>query len=535
MKRRDVIKNLSALPLAGAVYPFESAFAEQNQRRPVTPAINEYQKIGVEPFINCRGTLTINGGSIEIPEVVEAKRINTPFFVQLDELAMGIGQRLADLTFAEWGLVATGCAAGMKHVTAACVTGGNPERLVRIPDLTGFPKTEVIIPTRSRNNYDAAIRNIGVTIVNVDTAEEMEKAINSKTAMIYIMSNHHYDDAALPLDQIVRIAKPHNIPILVDAAAEELSIRPNVYLQKGATIVAYSGGKAARGPQNTGLLLGQKDILLSAWQASSPHHGPGRDNKVSKETAMAMVAAVEAWVTRDHAAVEREWLTWFENIKKRLSVINGLTFTVTEPRGVNNRSASFRVSWDYENISITGTDISNEFYSTKPRIALSGGGIDNNGMTNVSMGAKGMQPGDDKIVADRLFEILSKKYEKKPPQGMEPAIPRISGRWDVDIDFYSSKGRHSFFIEQDGNSVKGSHKGEFTTRDMTGTVDGNKIRLSSNERHQGFQMEHNIPFNFTGTATNDTMEGEIAMGEYLAAKFTAKRYVQPQTTGGRSA
>jgi hypothetical protein len=112
-------------------------------------------------------------------------------------------------------------------------------------------------------------------------------------------------------------------------------------------------------------------------------------------------------------------------------------------------------------------------------------------------------------------------------------VPRLSGRWDVDIDFYSSNGRHSFFIEQDGNLIKGSHQGEFTTRNMTGTVDGNKIRLSSVERHQGFQMEHNVTFTFTGTATNDTMEGEITMGEYLAAKFTAKRYVQPQTTGIR--
>jgi len=535
MKRREIIKGLSALPLAGAVYPFESAFAEQTQRRAATPVLNEYQKIGVEPFINCSGTLTRIGGSIELPEVVESKRVNTPFFVHLDDLAMGIGQRLADLTGAEWGMVATGCAAGMKHVTAACVTDGNPERLVRIPDLTGFPKTEVIIPIISRNYYDAAILNIGVTIVNVGTAEAMEKAINSKTAMIYIMSNHHYDDAAFPLEQMARIAKPHNIPILVDAAAEDLVVRPNVYLQKGASVVAYSGGKAIRGPQNAGLLLGQKDILLAAWQASAPHHGPGRDNKVSKETAMAMVAAVEAWINTDHAAKERTWLVWLENIGKRLSAINGVTYTVTPPRGLNNRNASLRVSWDPEVFNITGSDISAELYSTKPKIYLSGVNIDNNGMTSVSVSAKSLQPGDDKIVADRLFEILSKKHEKKPVVSINPAVPSISGRWDVDIDFYRGKGRHMFFIEQDGNVIKGSHKGEFTTRNMTGIVDGNRIRLSSIERHQGFQLEHNIPFNFTGTATNDTMAGEISMGEYLAAKFTAKRYVQPQTTGGRGA
>ena len=531
MKRREVIKNLSVLPLAGAVYPLESAFVEQTQRRAATPALNDYQKIGVEPFINCRATLTILGGSIELPEVAESKRVNSQFFVHLDELAMGIGQRLADLTGAEWGMISCGCAAGMKHVTAACVTGGNPERLIRIPDLTGFQKTEVIIPARSRNQYDAAIRNIGVTIVTVDTAEAMEKAINSKTAMIYIMSNLHYDDAPFPLVEMARIAKPHNIPILVDAAAEDLVVRPNPYLQKGATVVAYSGGKALHGPQNAGLLLGKKDTLLAAWQASAPHHGPCRDNKVSKETAMAMLTAVEAWVNRDQEATERMWNSWLENIGRRVATISGVTYTITPPRGLDNRSASLRISWNPEVFNITGTDISNELYSTKPRIALSGSGIDNNGMTNVSLGSRLMLPGEDKIVADRLFELLSRKHEKQPVRVMDTAVPKISGRWDVDIDFYNSNGRHMFFIEQNGNSIAGVHQGEFTTRNMSGTVDGNKIRLSSSERLNA----QSVPFNFTGTATNDTMEGEIVMGEYLAAKFTAKRYVQPQTTGGRGA
>ena len=109
-------------------------------------------------------------------------------FVQYDELADGIGKRLAELTGAEWGMVSAGCAAGMKHVTAACVTGGNPEKLIRIPDLSGFEKTEVVIPRSSRNTYDHAIRNIGVKIINVDTLEEFENALNSKTAMIYMMA-----------------------------------------------------------------------------------------------------------------------------------------------------------------------------------------------------------------------------------------------------------------------------------------------------------------------------------------------------------
>ena len=144
-------------------------------------------------------------------------------------------------------------------------------------------------------------------IITVNTAEELENAINPRTALIYIMTgNESVSGQPLSLEVIAGIAKPQNIPILADAAAEILTI-PNVHLQAGATVVAYSGGKAICGPQCAGLLLGSKDLLMSAWQASSPHHGPGRDNKVGKEEMMGMLAAVEAWVKRDHQA---EWKTW---------------------------------------------------------------------------------------------------------------------------------------------------------------------------------------------------------------------------------
>jgi len=518
MDRREVIKNLSALPFAGAMLPIEMMVDYQPRRANAAPAQNVYQAIGIEPVINCVGTYTIIGGSIERPAVVEAMHQASGFFVQYDELAFGIGQRLADLTGAEWGMVSSGCAAGMKHVTAACVTGGNPERLVRIPDLTGFDKTEVISPRRSRNAYDHAIRNIGVTMITVDTPEEMEKALSSKTAMIYLTASGTAD-TPLSVAQVARIAKPFNVPILVDAAAQDLTV-PNVHLQAGATVVAYSGGKALCGPQCAGLLLGDKGILLSAWQASSPHHGPGRDNKVGKEEMMGMLAAVEDWLKRDHVAKMRTWYTWLENISKRLSAINGVTCTIIEPAGLGNRSHRLSVSWNPEVFNINGLDVAEELSITKPRIALVGTYVDNNGMTGVSITSGQMQPGDDKIVGDRLFEILSRKNEK--PKGMDTPLANIAGRWDVDIEFYSSKSRHSFYIEQDGNLIQGSHRGEFTTRDMYGIVDGNKIRLFSTDR----LIANNAPFSFYGTATNNKIEGGIYLYEYLRATFTATRYEQ---------
>ena len=333
MKRRSIIKSLTMIPFAGALVPFKSLFAAPrhdssllqngadqfvgNGGLPTGP--NIFQSIGVEPIINCRGTFTIIGGSVERPEVRAAMEAASKDFVQYDELADGIGKRLAEITGAEWGMVSAGCAAGMKHVTAACVTGGNPEKLIRIPDLAGFDKTEVVIPKSSRNVYDHAIRNIGVKIIEVNTLEELENALNARTAMIYIMAyDESQPDQPFSLENVAKIAKPHKIPILVDAAAEVLTI-PNVHLQGGADVVVYSGGKAICGPQCAGLVLGKKDILMSAWQASSPHHGPGRDNKVGREEMMGMLAAVEAWTKSDHPGEWKTWLSWLDHIAKKVS------------------------------------------------------------------------------------------------------------------------------------------------------------------------------------------------------------------------
>ncbi|MEP7346066.1 MAG: aminotransferase class V-fold PLP-dependent enzyme [Gemmatimonadaceae bacterium] len=343
MKRREYLKKVALLPLAGSAFPIESVFAQHpDQNRDdaanAEPGENVFRSIGVEPVINCRGTFTIIGGSIERQEVRAAMEAASKDFIQYDELADGIGRRLAALTGAEWGMVSAGCAAGLKHVTAACVTGGNPEKLIRIPDLTGFERTEVVIPRHSRNQYDHAIRNIGVRVITVDTVEDLATALTPKTAMIYILAGpDSAADKALSVEAIAKLAGPKKIPVLVDASAEVLTI-PCVHLQRGATVVAYSGGKAICGPQCAGLLLGQKDLLMSAWQSSSPHHGPGRDNKVGREEMMGMLAAVEAWKTRDHAAEWKTWLRWLDTISRRVTSVPGVTTSVFEPTELSNKS-----------------------------------------------------------------------------------------------------------------------------------------------------------------------------------------------------
>src|SRR6187431_3305632 len=204
---RDLAALLSLSTLAGVESPFVTpADAAQDARR---AAPDVYRSIGVKPLVNARGTYTIISGSVMLPEVRAALDAAAQHYVHLDELADAIGGRLATLTGAEWGLVTSGCAAALTHATAACVAGGNPDLHVRIPNLAGFPKDEVVIPTHSRNVYDAAIRAVGVKIVEADTPEALQLAIGPKTAMIYINAGPRVDSGPMSTEAICAIAKTH--------------------------------------------------------------------------------------------------------------------------------------------------------------------------------------------------------------------------------------------------------------------------------------------------------------------------------------
>ena len=468
------------------------------------------------------GTYTIIGGSLERQNVREAMDSAARNFVQYDELANGVGKRLAELTKAEWGMVSAGCAAGMKHVTAACVTGGNPEKLVRIPDLTDFEKTEVVIPRPSRNVYDHAIRNIGVTIITVDTLKELQDALSERTAMVYFLSDGSGDESHFTVEAIANLTKPKNIPFLVDAAAEDLTV-PCVHLEKGASVVAYSGGKALCGPQCSGILLGQKDILQSAWQASSPHHGPGRDNKVGREEMIGALAAVEEWVIMDHKAQWAKWLLYLDTVAKKVSTIHGVKTFVREPESLNNNTPVLLISWDPLQLHITPEEASEELGRNKPRIAVA---IEKTKPANgapalayIRVNAGQMQPNEDKIVADRIYEVLSKERMPKSARLKSPTSS-IAGRWDLTVEYYTSKTHYTWVLEQNENWVQGIHSGTFSTQNIAGTIDGDQIQMKSQEG----DVENRINFTFTGKVSGDSISGSVYMVEYGTVRFTASRY-----------
>src|SRR3990170_2107695 len=326
LNRRQLLR-LTSLVGAGSLVPAPRVSGAQTVAGkaaglPIDADI--YKSIGVRPIINGRGTFTIIGGSIELPEVRAAKSAANLQYAQLDELTDAVGRRLAELTGAEWGMVSAGCAAAMSHATAACVAGGNPDLHVRIPNLAGFPRDEVIIPAHSRNVYDAAIRAVGVKVIEVDSPEALQLAIGPKTAMIYLYAGPRTETGPLSTEAICAIAQPHAVPVFVDAAAEILTI-PNVHLQRGATLVGYSGGKYIRGPQSAGLLLGRKDLVKAAWVHSAPHHGYARAMKVGREEIVGMLVAVESWVKRDHDAEWKQWVGRCEYIAGVMAAVPGVT------------------------------------------------------------------------------------------------------------------------------------------------------------------------------------------------------------------
>jgi L-seryl-tRNA(Ser) seleniumtransferase len=330
---------------------------------------NIYESIGVRPLINARGTFTIISGSLMLPEVRAAMAEAAQHHVHIDELMNGVGARLAELTKAEWGMVSCGCSAALTHATAACVAGGNPDLHVRIPNLTGFQKDEVIIPTHSRNVYDAAIRCVGAKVIEVDNAQELEAAFGPRTAMVYILAGPRADEGPLSTKAIAEAANRRSVPVLVDAAAEILTV-PNVHLENGATLVAYSGGKCLRGPQTAGLLLGRKDLVRAAWVHSSPHHGYARSMKIGKEEAIGMLMAVEMWMKRDHKAEWAQWLSRLDHVAKRLSIVDGVTTNVRETNQLSNRTPSLTISWDAAKLGISGRALAQHLLTTEPRIAL---------------------------------------------------------------------------------------------------------------------------------------------------------------------
>jgi uncharacterized pyridoxal phosphate-dependent enzyme len=395
-KRRAFLSALAAVPGLRLLVPDSPAAAQESP-----PARDVIQELGVRTFINAAGTFTALTGSLMRPGVMEAMQVASRRYVTLEDLHNVVGQRIADLLGCPAALVTSGCASALSLATAASVAGDNRDRIRRLPD-TGGMKNEVLVQRTHRVGYDHAIRNAGVKMVEVQTREELEGAINERTAMMFFL-NSADPQGKVHHEEFVEIGKKHNVPTLIDAAADVPPV-DNLwrFTKMGFDLVGFSGGKGLRGPQSSGLLLGRKDLIAAARLNDSPNADTlCRTNKVNKEEIIGMLVALELYLKQDHAAVWKEWEGRCRCISQALETYKDVKTEVFVPP-IANAVPHLRVSWDDKARDLTPSQMVQKLREGKPSIEVS----PNSGRQFV-IGVWMMEPGEDAIVGERLRAILA--------------------------------------------------------------------------------------------------------------------------------
>jgi L-seryl-tRNA(Ser) seleniumtransferase len=397
--RRHFLETVSGLPLVGG---FIGASAAPAVATAAAKSGRDYlRELGVRPFINAAGTYTAMTASLMPPEVMEAISYASKHYVMLDELHDKVGERIATKLRCEAAMVTSGAASALTLGTAAVLTGTDRRKIVDLPDLTAM-KSEVIIQRAHRFGYEHAVRNCGVRLVKVETRDDLERAVNDKTAMMMFYNNNN-KEGRIQDEEFVQLGKKHAVPTMNDAAADVPPVE-NLwkYTSMGFDLVAFSGGKGIRGPQSAGLLLGRKDLIAAARLNAPPNGNTiGRGLKVNKEEMLGMLAAVELYLEKDHEQEKREFEQRAEEIRKSAAAVPGVKAEVFVPE-VANHVAHVRISWDAAALGITAADVVKALRDGEPSIATRSEG------ETIVVGVWMMRPGEDKIVARRLRQVLQK-------------------------------------------------------------------------------------------------------------------------------
>jgi len=426
LKRRTFVKWAVALPLLARVsmqQAMGSGWAEVEKNS----TDNVYTRLGIKPIINGRGTWTYLSATLELPEVKAAQEAASQHYVNIFELQVAVGRRLAALTGAESGMITSGAAGAMASATAGCIAGTDPDKIWQLPDTTGL-KHEVVM-VGGRSPFDNAIRLAGGKLVLADSADQLPNAINANTVMVYTTS------APEQLAKEIAIAKSHNVPIFMDAADGIPPIdKLRLFAKMGCDLYTVSGGKGLCGPQCSGVLLGRKDLIDAALANSSPWEGAVcRPMKVGKEEIIGCLTAVEAWFGMDLNALSKQWATRVNRIATLVGTVPGVETKIYTPD--TNQYPTLVVSWNESAWGYTTADCARDLLDGSPSIAVltddnpsdvlsrkdapskSSKGSQPNKLEIVSMTLK---PGEEIIVGKRLRQLLSAasgKAKSKPVAG----------------------------------------------------------------------------------------------------------------------
>jgi len=394
--RRTILGALATVPGLGWLVAGNPAVAQDGGS-----GRDVIRELGVRPCINAAGTYTALTGSLMPPEVVAGIQVASRQYVRLNELHDAVGKRIAELLNCPAAMVSAGCASALSLATAACVAGDDPDRIRRIPD-TSSMKNEVIVQKTHRVGYDHAIRNAGVRLIEVETAGELEKKIGPQTAMLFFL-NSSDNQGQIHHEEFVALGRKHNIPTLIDAAADVPPVENLFRFTKiGFDLVAFSGGKGLRGPQSSGLLLGRKDLIAAARLSNNPNSDSlCRTNKVNKEELVGMLIALELFLKRDHTAVWKEWEGRANHISQILAEFQDVHTEIQVPT-IANAVPHLHVTWDYEKRKLSPAQVADKLRDGEPSIEVVPGS-----RRELVVGVWMMQPGDERIVAQRLRQILA--------------------------------------------------------------------------------------------------------------------------------
>jgi uncharacterized pyridoxal phosphate-dependent enzyme len=363
---------------------------------------NVYDELGVSTIINGQGTMTTLGGSLPWPEVETVMALAGQHFVSIPELEVAAGKKIAEMLKLPEGytaLVTSGAAGAMQSGLAGILTGDNEQYIQQLPDLAGL-KSEVIIQKSHRNPFDHQLRGTGAKLVEIETRDELRNAINPKTAMMHF-TNFANAAGRIKVDEWVTLAKQYNLPAMIDAAADTPPVSHLWdYANMGYDLIAFSGGKAIRGPQCAGLLIGRKELVGYALLNNSPYEDTlGRGQKVGKEEIVGMVKALELYLSEDQNALTQEWWKRLDTIAKQIVKVEGVSTAYYVP-DIANHVPTMQINWDPRRISLTPREVSESLRKGKPAIVL--------GRTEIGleMNSFMLQPGEDQIIAERLVQVF---------------------------------------------------------------------------------------------------------------------------------
>ena len=399
--------------------------------------MNIYEELGVATLINAVGPSTRLSGGIMRPEVGEAMKAASQYCVDIAQLQARASEIIAEYTGAEAGYVTSGAAAGLLLGTAACVTGLDPGKMNRLPDTTGM-KNEVIMARSHRNFYDHAVRSVGIKLVEVGIADrfsgagvrdaegwEIGAAINENTAAVVYVSYAHTQPS---LAEVVAAAHAHNVPVLVDAAGQLPPIENlKRFIDEGADLVAFSGGKAIGGPQSSGILCGRRELIAAAalqhmdldvmpelWRPpaqlidktklpGAPQHGIGRPCKVGKEEIVGLLTALRLFVEEDPEKRRQRWLGMMEELVAQCGALPNAQMGVVADRK-RAEVPSVRLQIDEEKAVFSALELVEKLECGTPSIAANPTYVDEG---VVVFGPMCLKEGEASIIASRLRDIFA--------------------------------------------------------------------------------------------------------------------------------